>query len=416
MKKILTTALVGALVAGLAFADMGFDYTGTAIVSGPARGLGSSKGVSRNDCLSIDFSNDKAGVVFDVDIRAYDNIFTPKSPEFKLDQFYGWLTFALPVGNLQVTAGKWAGRWASRLKGDAGDLDDEFYEAHKLGTVGYDETKEWENDPADPKRKKAAYSKGIANDVDNLTKKTMATVLAYTLNDVLPGSLMIKGGLINAGDESTIGKVNYNKSTTADVNIKAGFVGELCYRQENLFKFNVAFRTPKQDQYGVGIFVSPLMLDKLGATVGFSFGLDSEEDVYDYFEYGVDLRLRYQITDKWAVTTMHNISGWSTSFKADNVEDKDDKAMWNMLSTSYKAGDNIRFVATVQNTVRSFNAKLATDSVFAITPACEISAGDHAMVTAGFDIRWDAKGTKVAPWSHAGNADISIPVYVSFSL
>ncbi|MBD5446721.1 MAG: hypothetical protein HDR32_03020 [Treponema sp.] len=388
MKKILTTALVGALVTGIAFADIGFDYTGTAIVSGPARGLGSSKGVSRNDCLSIDFSNDKAGVVFDVDIRAYDDIFTPKSPEFKLDQFYGWLTFALPVGNLQVTTGKWAGRWASRLKGDAGDLDDEFYEAYKLGTIVKD---------------------GIANDVDNLTgKDKMSTVLAYTLNDVLPGSLMVKAGMVGLGSD-------YNgDNKNADVKIKSGFVGELCYRQENLFKFNVAFKTLKQDQYGVGIFASPLMLDKLGATVGFSFGLDSEEDVRDYFEYGVDLRLRYQITDKWAVTTMHNISGYSVSIE--NDDDQDDMAMWNMLSTSYKAGDNIRFVATVQNTVRSFNAKLATDSVFAITPACEISAGDHATVTAGFDIRWNAKDTKVAPWSHAGNADISIPVYVSFSL
>ncbi|MDE5613267.1 MAG: hypothetical protein K2I74_01285 [Treponemataceae bacterium] len=398
MKKILTTALVGALVAGLAFADMGFDYTGTAIVGGPAKTL---KDVSRKDCLSIDFSNDTAGIVFDVDIVNAPWEYTIKKgtyykdekvtgdshSQFELDNFYGWLTFALPVGNLQVTAGKWAGRWASRLKGDAGDLDSEFYEAYKLGTI---------------------FEGGIANDVDNLTKKTMATVLAYTLNDVLPGSLMIKGGLINAGDDSTIGNTNYNKSKTADVTIKAGFVGELCYRQENLFKFNVAFRTPKQDQYGVGIFVSPLMLDKLGATVGFSFGLDSEEDVYDYFEYGVDLRLRYQITDKWAVTTMHNISGYSVSIE--NADDQDDMAMWNMLSTSYKAGDNIRFVATVQNTVRSFNAKLATDSVFAITPACEISAGDHATVTAGFDIRWDNK----APWKEFG--DISLPVYVSFSL
>lgn len=405
MKKILTTALVGALVAGLAFADIGFDYTGTAIVSGPAKGLGSSNGVSRKDCLSIDFSNDKAGVVFDVDIVnspwEYTYTITGKESKgdkiqksgngtsnFKLDQFYGWLTFALPVGNLQVTTGKWDGRWASRLKGDAGDLDSDFYEAYKLGTIETD--------------------KEIGKDIDNLTgSNKMGTVLAYTLNDVLPGSLMVKAGLVNS---------DYNsENKDADVKIKSGFVGELCYRQENLFKFNVAFKTLKQDQYGVGIFVSPLMLDKLGATVGFSFGLDSDTPGYDdYFEYGVDLRLRYQITDKWAVTTMHNISGWSSS--KENEADKDDMAMWNMLSTSYKAGDNIRFVATVQNTVRSFNAKLATDSVFAITPACEISAGDHATVTAGFDIRWDAKGSKVAPWSHSGNADISIPVYVSFSL
>ena len=397
MKKILTTALVGALVAGIAFADIGFDYTGTAIIKGDSEKIGEK--IGRNDCLSVSFSNDKAGVVFDVDIRAYDDddIFNPQSPEFKLDHLYGWLTFALPVGNLQVTAGKWDGRWASRLKGDAGDLDSPFYEAYKLGTIETDAN--------------------IAKDVDNLTTNTMSTVLAYTLNDVLPGSLMIKGGLVNIGGDNETGKSlgkRYNKAENPGLKIFSGFVGELCYRQENLFKLNVAFKTLQQDQYGVGIFASPLMLDKLGATVGFSFGLDSDTARYDdYFEYGVDLRLRYQITDKWAVTTMHNISGWSSS--KENEADKDDMAMWNMLSTSYKAGDNIRFVATVQNTVRSFDAKLATDSVFAITPACEISAGDHVAVTAGFDIRWDADGkVKKAPWSGLGS--ISLPVYVSFSL
>ncbi|MDE6350679.1 MAG: hypothetical protein K2K67_06730 [Treponemataceae bacterium] len=385
MKKILTTALVGALVAGLAFADIGFDYTGTAIINGPAKALGETKSgsVGRKDCLSIDFSNDKAGVVFDFDIEAYDKNLKATAPELALDQFYGWLTFALPVGNLQVTTGKWAGRWASRLKGDAGDLDDDFYEAYKLGTI---ET-----------------ALEIGKDIDNLTgKDKMSTVLAYTLNDVLPGSLMVKAGLVS-GD--------YNgDNKNADVKIKSGFVGEVCYRQENLFKFNVAFKTLKQDRYGVGIFVSPLMLDKLGATVGFSFGLDSEEDVSDYFEYGVDLRLRYQITDKWAVTTMHNISGWNTSYKADDKDDEGTNAMWNMLSTSYKAGDNIRFIATVQNTVKQFDAKCPDANVLAITPACEISAGDHAMVTAGFDIRWTGK----ALWGGVG--DIRLPVYVSFSL
>lgn len=390
MKKILTTALVGALVAGLAFADIGFDYTGTAIIAGPAKnGFGTS--IVRKDCLSIDFSNDKAGVVFDVDI-----VDGSGASKLEYDQFYGWLTFALPVGNLQVTTGKWNGRWASRLKGDAGDLDSQFYEMYKLGTI---ET-----------------ALGIGKDIDNLTgNDKMSTVLAYTLNDVLPGSLMIKAGLVD------VSKTDYKKYNTVaknpDVTIKSGFVGELCYRQENLFKFNVAFKTLRQDQYGVGIFVSPLMLDKLGATVGFSFGMESKEntsdiikDGWDYFEYGVDLRLRYQITDKWAVTTMHNISGWNVSAKADNVDDEGTNAMWNMLSTSYKAGDNIRFIATVQNTVRQFDAEFPKANVFAITPSCEISAGDHATVTAGFDIRWDG----VTPWR--GTGDISLPVYVSFSL
>lgn len=365
MKKIVAAAAAGLILAGAAFADVSFSWKRTNIVGGTSKAFDS---VERSDCLGLELSNDIAGVVFDWDI--YENA-SKATSKLELDSYYGWMTFGLPVGNLQVTSGKWSGRYSDRVKSDAGDLDGQYYEAYKLGVM----------------------DGVIASDSDNLTDGKMSTVLAYTLADTLPGTLLVKAG-IRAGE--------YGKFDS-----KSGFVAEVGYRQEGLINVDVAIKSPENKQTIIGAFVSPLMVENLRATVGFTMGnYDGDK------EFAFDARARYAITEKTAVTGMFNYSSISKEIikKVVNGYIGDDvNVMWTMISVNHVAGDNIRFLATLQNTVRDFDADNG-DNLTAFTPACEIQISEKALFTAAFDMRWDGKTP------YAGVGDVSLPIYVTLSL
>ena len=360
MKKIVAAAAAGLILAGAAFADVSFSWKRTNIVGGTSKALDS---VTRSDCLGLELSNDIAGVVFDWDIEEGSS----DTSKLTLDSYYGWMTFGLPVGNLQVTSGKWNGRYSDRVKSDAGDLDGKYYEAYKLGVI----------------------EGRIASDSDNLTKGAMSTVLAYTLSDALPGTLLVKAGIV---------KSDYGKYDS-----QSGFVAELGYRQEGLINVDVAIKNPSDKVTTIGAFVSPLMVENLRATVGFTMGNNDGDK-----EFAFDARARYAITEKTAVTGMFNYSSIAKELKASKSGD-DLNAMWTMISVNQGAGDNIRYLATLQNTVRDFDADNG-NNLTAFTPACEIQISEKALFTAAFDMRWDNKTP------YAGVGDVSLPIYVTLSL
>lgn len=358
MKKIVAAAAAGLILAGTAFADVSFSWKRTNIVGGTSKALDS---VTRSDCLGLELSNDIAGVVFDWDIEEGSS----DTSKLALDSYYGWMTFGLPVGNLQVTSGKWNGRYSDRVKSDAGDLDGKYYEAYKLGVI----------------------EGRIASDSDNLTQGAMSTVIAYTLADTLPGTLLVKAGIV---------KSDYGKYDS-----QSGFVAELGYRQEGLINVDVAIKNPSDKVTTIGAFVSPLMVENLRATVGFTMGNNDGDK-----EFAFDARARYAITEKTAVTGMFNYS--SISKELTGTSDDVNK-MWTMISVNHVAGDNIRFLATLQNTVRDFDADNG-NNLTAFTPACEIQISEKALFTAAFDMRWDNKTP------YAGVGDVSLPIYVTLSL
>ena len=387
MKKILSTMLVGALIAGVAFADVGFSYTGATIFQGTTKKINE---VDRNDCLALTLQNEIAGVVCDWDIGGDD---------LALDSFYGWMTFGLPVGNLQITSGKWSSRYVNRVNSGAGNLDayNNYFERFKPGNI----------------------AGGFAEDSDNLTEGNYSTVLAYTLADTLPGTLMVKFGLVSSeynheasvtgvGAKDKNGKDYANEKADHDVQaaetwLKSGFVGEVCWYQENLIKANVAIKNYVKDVTSLGIFVSPLMVAGLDATVGFSTAIVDSDLVKDYSEIAFDLRARYAVSEKIGITGMFNYSNAG-------IKDNDVTAMWTMLGIDYSAGENITFVAALNNTVNDFDAKVGTNCEFAFSTGCDIQASEKATVSVGFDANW----TNKKPYS--GVADISLPISVAFEL
>ena len=247
MKKIMAAAAVASLLAGSAFAELSFSYTGEGIFGTTTKAVNS---VKRNDCFCLELANEVAGVHVDWDIKNNDD----GAKALALDSFYGWMTFGLPVGNLQITSGKWGARYSDRVNTDGGDLGND---AFKLGNIVKD---------------------AASIDADNLTEGKMSSVLAYTLSDALPGALLAKFGIVstaNKDDKAT--STSYFNGTVSDpeVNIFCGFVGELAYRQEKAFNFDLAIKHLKANVTTVGAYFSPLMAEALEATAGFTYGYNT---------------------------------------------------------------------------------------------------------------------------------------------
>ena len=64
MKKIVAAAVAGLVLAGAAFADVSFSWTGSAILSDNTKSFTTA---TRNDCIALELSNEIAGVRCDWD-------------------------------------------------------------------------------------------------------------------------------------------------------------------------------------------------------------------------------------------------------------------------------------------------------------------------------------------------------------
>ncbi len=372
MKKIVAAAVAGLMLAGAAFADVSFSYTGSAIMSDTTKSFTKA---TRNDCLDLTLSNDVAGVSCDWDLNGGNAM--------ELDHFYAWMDFALPVGSLEITSGKWSGRNINRIKANGGDLDNAYYAVYEPGIV---------------------IGGAQVEDSLNLTDKKYASVLAYTLSDVLPGKLMFKAGIVRigaAGDKDSATNLFYTPAETDAIKSHSSFVYEVSYAQDDLIRATLAIKNYSFSSSSYGLYVNPLMVKGLDSMVGFTYFAANE----DNGALGIDARASYPITEKTSVTGMVN---YTMTMLEDS--DADTAGLWTMASVGYKAGDNIRYVATINNEVKDTKAKAFSAHKLSLSPACEVQASEKCAVTVGFDMSWD----NVKPW--CGTATVTLPIYVSFSL
>ena len=404
MKKIMGAVLAAAMLAGtVTAADVSFSYkgsnyfrlkgsnldymagsaslkedkTGTKSTNATLKGTGNGSYAAnkyynysrddymRADCLSVGLTTDVAGIVLDFDTKEGDIV---------ADEYYGWMNFGLPLGSLQLTVGSWNGRFVNRVLADKNDLDSEEFELYKPGVIN-----------------------GMAGkDSDNLTLGKLGLVGAWTLADVLPGTLMVKLGLARYYDSDWNKNGGFKWSANDDANgttgsdttawawnpdydtfkVKAGFLAEVAYRQEGAFAANLAVRALNKHSYSFGAWVSPELADTVQMTVGGTFatlkvwnknanpktkGTETDPDtgyatagVLNYganggwsdrkYEYGVDFRLRLQVTDDLSLTTMNNLSSGY------NVKDDENHGqLWNMLNATYRMADNLKASFTVQS-------------------------------------------------------------------
>lgn len=404
MKKIVAVASLATLLAGATFAaDISFSYTGKNYFQANGNDNIAYDSASREDCMSFGLSNDYAGAIVDFDII---------SGALKLDQYYAWMNFA--AISTQFTAGVWTSRYVDRIKTDAGDLDNEDFELFKPGVL---ELKDKDGNKIN--------TKSIATDSDNLTKnlngdQVLAMAAAYTNNEVVPGALMLKFGFVKA-DWDKFSKNNSDGSYTR--NNSYGFIGEAALRMDNLANINLAIKSYHVGQTSLGLFFSPLMIEKLQATVGLSLGIDSwtlsERNGNDSdktgVEFAADFRLRYAVTDKFSFTTMHNISSYLSGEEADGAGKKwadNKKAMWNMINVTYAFLDNMKFGLTLNHVISDFDTAYPDASKIIVSPSVAIKATEKATVTIAARGTFDKIGL---PGNHYSDFTFKVPVLFSFN-
>ena len=408
MKKIVGAVLVATMLTGAAMADVGFSYKSSNYFT-TAGGNLTYDHAARKDCLGVTMSNDFGGAVVDFDVDGGAMV---------QDEYYGWLNFTLPVGQLQVTAGKWNGRLVNRVKKDAGNLDGADFEKFKPGIL-----------------------KGkVGSDSDNLTEGKIAVVAAYTLSDVLPGKLMAKVGLVNGkwnpDAKAAVNATNVDSALLkpskevedSDFIFNAGFVGEFSYQQDDLIKAIVSYKTFTKGTNVVGIFVSPLMIKNVDLMAGFTYGgyheYDSKNTRWNTIknEWGIDLRAQIKITDDLSITTMNNLS---RSYRGDLGETKTNHEMifWNMVNATYKIADNLKAALTLNTVADRLTTPGTRKDAMAnrrnicmtISPALHIQATEKVSVTTSLRFQWD--DIDFAHWDVTNNiSSLKVPVIVKVSL
>jgi hypothetical protein len=428
MKKIVSAVTLASLLAGAAFADISFSYTGKNYFDSGANsgaGLGYD-GDSRKDCIALSINQDNYGATLDVDVgnhlfgKTDEDANNNEKGGMKIDEYYGWMTFK--AISTTFTAGVWNSRYVDRVTTDKRgvNFDDQDFELFKPGVIN---VKSYRTDNTN-----GAGKYNVAFDSDNLTMGALAMVAAYT-NTALPGTLMVKLGLVDVtgkASDNTNGVLSAAKLSPEGAwqdntnvldpasKVLAGFVGEVAYRQENLFAVNLAVRSYEVHTASVGLFFSPLMVDKLEATAGVTLGFNGagytasswnadgtrqtkgRQQIYQEqgtlgFEWAVDLRARYAFSDRLSVTTMHNFSSYITDLATDaswannNTDltkwEGNDFAMWNQFNITYDFAENLTAGFTVQHLATDLDQAYTQHNHLWIAPNLQIKCNDNAKFT-----------------------------------
>lgn len=353
MKKIVSMLAIAALTLGaVSAADFSVEYATKGSVyteksnlpKGATKSTVESKafldqkgydGDSASD-LVLSSSGTAGGVLLDIDVDARDKT-------VKFDQVYGWMNF----GSIQLTTGKWSGRYVNRVKEDAGKWASSDFEKFKPGIIV----------GADGKGANNAY------DVDNLTAvkgtNQIATALAFTSRPDDATYFMAKG-LIVTNNWGGIGKWDSDKvyaDDEYDLVFESGFAGEIAFRKENVIDINVLAKSMVRNELVVGAFVRPLMLNPVNLLVGVTYLADLTDNGDDVdanaYAYGIDVRARIPLSDSLALTTMNNLSN-KVAQKAKKGKDNYEMSMWNMVSVAYKVSDALKVQVTGESYMANF--------------------------------------------------------------
>lgn len=355
MKKIVSMLAIAALTLGaVSAADFSVEYATKGSVyteksnlpKGATKSTVESKafldqkgydGDSASD-LVLSSSGTAGGVLLDIDVDARDKT-------VKFDQVYGWMNF----GSIQLTTGKWSGRYVNRVKEDAGKWASSDFEKFKPGIIV------------------GADGKGLkdnnAYDVDNLTAvkgtNQIATALTFTSRPDDATYFMAKG-LIVTNNWGGIGKWDSDKvyaDDEYDLVFESGFAGEIAFRKENVIDINVLAKSMVRNELVVGAFVRPLMLNPVNLLVGVTYLADLTDngDNVDAnaYAYGIDVRARIPLSDSLALTTMNNLSN-KVAQKAKKGKDNYEMSMWNMVSVAYKVSDALKVQVTGESYMANF--------------------------------------------------------------
>ncbi len=403
MKKIVSVLAISALALGSVFAEISLSFTqrsylskktGDKVVKFDLDGDDELSGAG--DCVTFEFSNEAAGIVLDVDPDA-----SKKGGAFAaaIHQYYGWVNMF--DGAFSFQGGVWDVTRTNRMKQDEGDWDSAQYEKYKLGVR------------------------------DGLIARKIANLTAFVLDHQGVGEAdadpdLALAATYNNGDlglfvtAAAIRNKDGYAGNGGNDDCFAGFALEAGFALPDLLNLNLIVKNQAKETFGAGLFAELVAVKDLDVLFGASFGtaskssaighsysdeINEDEDGYQwivssaYNELGFDLRARWQITNRVALTTMNNVSyrKWSEA-------DEGVLGVWDMLSVSAKANDTIRLTATAEWDYADISQNGIGE--LSLIPGIEISVAEEARFTTGFIANFDGFGSGV---DNVGAKSFAIP-------
>jgi hypothetical protein len=403
MKKIVSAALVGAMVAGAFAADAkitlnyrtkldAFAYTSAKVGDKKTitkelldwegyDGTGKQAATNPSDTFKFVLNGDRAGATFAANINA-------NTSSYALNEYSAWMKWELGPGELKIGSGNWKDGFADgayRVKKDvdAQNAEGMDFERFKLGTS-----------------LKGTTALTFVDDLGGSNSALFSYAdYGFQAGDAAKVNVLLGSKYTTYWGPCT--EVDGDK-TTYSYN-DANFVARVQLALEVL-NAELIFKKPAVDVVDFAAYFMPKIVDGLTLNIGGAAEINSrdKDDKANpgYTDWAFDLRARYQATDELSITFYTNLSGtnldagrkisagiaghkgaegWATA-KAVKT------AMWNNLSARYKISDAL--AATLNIGLITPLSKIEGDEnkyspEWRVTPAIQVYAGSNASIWAG---------------------------------
>ena len=354
MKKIVSAALVGAMVAGAAFADVKISTNyrlGTNLLTiNPGEGDGATDVQGFNDITKsawgdttkIAASGENAGI--EIDLKTDES-------NISMDYAYAWLGW----GNFKLYGGKRDARgYIKRVNPLDGNWWNNYCEYGKPGLH--------------------KDLKAVAIDAANLTvDKTGTKAVNFTAD-------------YNINDTMNVAAAFFKNATSEKVFDILNVAGQFNMKHE-MFNLNVTAKYARNantdaddDVWSVGAFANIIAVENLDTLLGLTFGKD--EATSDKVFTGIDLRLAYTM-DALKLYTLNNIT----------LNDGD-MVSWHTLGAAYKVSDVLSALG-LQMIINSgatpwSNAsdEKNTKEYIAVRPYIDLTAQKNAVLSIGAELKF----------------------------
>lgn len=434
MKKIVSAALVGAMVAGAFAADAkitlnyrtkldAFAYTKASAGDVDTitqewldwegyDGAGKAVATSPSDTFKFVLNGEKAGATFAANLNTNASSYT-------LNEYSAWMSWELGPGVLKIGSGNWKDGYADgnyRVKKDvdAQNAEGMDFERFKLGTSFKNTT-------------------GLSF-VDNLGASN-STLFSYAdygfqAGDAAKVNVLLGSVYANKDDGKAFDIITDDDTTTY---YDAYFTSRVQVAMEAL-NAELIFKKPALHVMDFGLYVMPKVLDGLTLNIGGAAEINNKEkDAGGYTDWAFDLRARYQATPELSVTFFTNLSG--TNLDAGRVlsagiaghkgaeglaskfdgtnQPKFKTAMWNNLSARYKINDSLAATLNIGLITPLSKAKDDENSYspeWRVTPAVQVYAGSNASIWAGVALSGASATVKGATDTDYSVFAVQVPV------
>ena len=379
--------------------------------------------------LAFSAKNDFAGFAFTAKPNAGTQTSAFDTAGTVVDTYYGWMNF----GNIQLTTGRFDGRYVALFDGESSNWGDNEYARYKPGVIGgkiafdIDNLTTVYNATASTTALKSSSRWGNFKSISK--DKKVSTAIAYTLRSNEESALMIKGVLVDNNWGSTLRTDKDRDYGTSygigggDLSFFSGFAGEVAYRN-SAFDLNFVAKSMKRDELALGAFFRTIGESK-SFLFGLSAGLDlsDKKDAYtdpktkatsDYAhnarEFAFDFRGHIQLTDELCLTTMNNVSMLEKAKVKNQKYDERDIHLWDMVSVAYKVNERLlaqltgeaecdlirQGANTAEDGTELYGPSANGGFTITVTPSVKYSFNENATLTTGVALEWNNVGASRA--------------------